>query len=115
MDTFASPQRSKDASVLEQKARQSEEKREQIMTQANKDIDTFYAQRRETIEKSKNSRRQEEKEFLETRTKLEKSDNPWGLVATLINFKSATGTRDNSRMRKIILDETERKRASKSN
>lgn len=46
-----------DNSALDAKTKKSEEKREQIMNAANKEIEDFYANRREAIEKAKKQRR----------------------------------------------------------
>jgi len=108
-DTPLSRYRSEHDKKLDEKARQSEIKRDKIIEDANNNITKFYNERSDTKDKSLKTNRNNEKKFISDRDSVlsgTNSSNEWARVATLIDFKTAVsaGSKDNSRMRKILID-----------
>jgi len=106
-DTPLSRYRSEHDRQLDGKSRASEAKRDKIIEDATASISSFYATRDQTKTKVKATNRREETQFISDRDGVLSgtgSKNEWARVATLVDFKSAAIGRDNSRMRKILID-----------
>jgi len=89
------------------KSRHSEAKRDKLIEEAQAAISNFYSTRDQQKDKQRNSNRSNEKQFISDRDSVLSgtgNTNEWARVATLVDFKAAAVGRDNSRMRKILID-----------
>jgi len=105
-ETPLSKYRAEHDRYLDDKARKSEEKRDEIINQARQSIDAYYKKRDETKEKTQKTNRTSEKTFVADRDSVLSgtSGSEWSRVSTLIDFKATAIGRDNSRMRKVLIE-----------
>ncbi|XP_064480666.1 clathrin light chain-like [Ornithodoros turicata] len=91
--------------MLEQKDAEEEEKKSELRAGAKKELDDWYARYNEQIEKSKQTNRNSEKEWVLDRDSKSSNGQEWETIAKLCDFnpKAARNSKDTSRMRTIIL------------
>jgi len=91
---------------LQQKTQKSEAKREQQITDARNAIEQFYQKRAEQRDAKTKENRISEKKFVEERDIAISGTgkNQWENVSKLIDFKAAPSGKDNTRMRKILIE-----------
>jgi len=91
---------------LQQKTQKSEAKREQQIIDARNAIEQFYQKRAEQREAKSKENRVAEKKFVEERDIAISGTgkNQWENVSKLIDFKAAPSGKDNTRMRKILIE-----------
>merc|ERR1712071_496425 len=89
---------------LEQKDEEEERKKQEMKEQASKELEEWYSQHKETIEKTRMSNRNAEKELACQSAEVE-SGQEWERIAKLCDFnpKASRNNKDVSRMRSIIL------------
>merc|ERR1712127_40582 len=93
---------------LEQKDEEEERKKQEMKEQASKELEEWYSQHKETIEKTRMSNRESamnaEKELACQSAEVE-SGQEWERIAKLCDFnpKASRNNKDVSRMRSIIL------------
>lgn len=91
--------------MLEQKDAEEEKKKAELRAAAQKELEDWYARYREQIEKSKQTNRNAEKEWVLDRDSKATNGQEWETIAKLCDFnpKAARNSKDTSRMRTIIL------------
>jgi len=89
---------------LEQKDEEEERKKKEMKEQASKELEEWYTQHKETIEKTRLSNRNAEKELASQSAEVEPGQE-WERIAKLCDFnpKATRNSKDVSRMRSIIL------------
>merc|ERR1712116_65693 len=89
---------------LEQKDEEEEKKKKEMKEQASKELEEWYSQHKETIEKTRLSNRNAEKELASQSAEVEPGQE-WERIAKLCDFnpKASRNNKDVSRMRSIIL------------
>jgi len=89
---------------LEQKDEEEEKKKKEMKEQASKELEEWYLQHKETIEKTRLANRNAEKE-LATQSEEVEPGQEWERIAKLCDFnpKASRNNKDVSRMRSIIL------------
>merc|ERR1711911_11057 len=89
---------------LEQKDEEEEKKKKEMKEQASKELEEWYSQHKETIEKTRLSNRNAEKELASQSAEVEPGQE-WERIAKLCDFnpKASRNNKDVTRMRSIIL------------
>lgn len=97
--------RERQKAMLEQKDAEEEKKKAELRAAAQKELEDWYARYREQIDKSKQTNRNAEKEWVLDRDSKGTSGQEWETIAKLCDFnpKAARNSKDTSRMRTIIL------------
>jgi len=90
--------------LLEEKDREEAKKKEELRSQAKRELDEWYSRYKEQLEKSKLNNRNAEKEWIAERD-AETPGQEWEKIARMCDFnpKAARNTKDTSRMRSILL------------
>eukprot|EP00897_Mesotaenium_endlicherianum_P010243 jgi/Mesen1/9247/ME000006S09245 len=88
--------RKKKAAELEEKARTSREKHDQIIEAAKAELESFYDRRKKQVEQGKINNREKEKAFVTNLESLnaKKGGNHWEAVVAHVNFDAPTGKKD---------------------
>jgi len=92
---------------LEQKDRNSESARRELLTKASGAIDEFNHTRSEKRDKQLAKNREDEKKFVRERDAILEGGNyanDWERVGALIDFKAPAIGRDTSRLRKLLIE-----------
>ena len=91
---------------MDEKSAKSEQRRQQILEEANNTIENFYKKRTEERENKHSKNRQAEEKFIKENTALLQGSggNEWERVTKLIDFKQAPVGRDTARFRKLLLE-----------
>eukprot|EP01118_Nematostelium_gracile_P019063 TRINITY_DN869_c0_g1_i1.p1 TRINITY_DN869_c0_g1~~TRINITY_DN869_c0_g1_i1.p1 ORF type:complete len:173 (-),score=63.76 TRINITY_DN869_c0_g1_i1:120-638(-) len=91
---------------LDEKSARSEEKRQKLLDEANKTIETFYQRKSEERANKHSNNKKAEDKFVKDNEALLKggSGNEWERVNKLIDFKQTPVGRDTARLRKLLLE-----------
>jgi hypothetical protein len=90
--------------LLEEKDREEEKRKEELGSNAKKELEEWYARYAEQLEKSKVNNRTAEKEWIAERD-AETPGAEWEKIAKMCDFnpKAVRNTKDTTRMRSILL------------
>lgn len=93
--------------LLQQKRDSSRAAKEEQRDEAKKEIEKFYAERNERIEKGKSKNRTDEKNFLDEMASTMEFGTPWEKVNKLVDLQKETGKAGNmnntERMRNLLI------------